>query len=89
MEDAEIQERLANLQGWSYQDNSLSKQFSFADFLASVGFVNKIAPLAEEINHHPDLKIEYSKVTVTLTTHDQASVTNKDFELASKIDQLV
>lgn len=88
MNDSEIQEHLTKLSGWKYQDKTIQKQFEFSNFLESVAFVNKVAPIAEEMGHHPDLLIQYSKVTVTLTTHDSGGVTQKDLDLAMKIDQL-
>ena len=88
MNDSEVQEHLTKLPGWKYQDKAIQKQFEFSNFLESVAFVNKVAPLAEELGHHPDLQIQYSKVTVTLTTHDSGGVTQKDLELAKKIETM-
>lgn len=95
MQDSEIQEHLTKLAGWKNHNHSLVKEFNFSNFMESVAFVNKIAPLAEGLGHHPDLAIQYSKVMVTLTTHDsggpaspRGEVTEKDFTLASKIQSL-
>ena len=80
--------KLKELEGWELKDNSIVKTFEFEDFMESVDCVNKIAPLAEGMSHHPDIEIKYNKVTIALSTHDEGGVTEKDFELASKIENL-
>ncbi len=74
--------------GWLILDKSIVKRFEFKDFNQALKFVNKVGELAEKVQHHPDIKIEYNKVTLTLTTHDQGQVTQKDLDLALKINQL-
>ena len=86
MESGEIEQRLAELDGWSLAEGAIQKEFKRGDFAGSVAFVNEITPLAEEMNHHPDLAISWDTVTVTLTTHSQGGLTEGDFELAGKID---
>lgn len=66
----------------------LYREFERGDFKGSVAFVNEILPLAEAANHHPDLEISWSTVKVTLTTHSEGGVTDKDFALAGQIDDL-
>ena len=88
MEKKEVVERLKEYSKWELKDGYLTKIFSFDDFMDSVNFVNEIAPIAEKQQHHPDLTIEYNKVTVRLRTHDQDSITEKDFELVNKIERL-
>jgi len=88
LEDDEIRERLADLEGWERDGAVLRKQFKFDDFKGSVEFVNRITPAAEEMNHHPDLSISWNTVTVLLSTHSQGGITENDFELAKKIDPL-
>jgi 4a-hydroxytetrahydrobiopterin dehydratase len=85
----EITSRLAALPGWKVEHGELIRQFQFPDFLASIAFVNSVAPLAEAAGHHPDIDIRYNKVRLALTTHDEGGITTKDFELASKVDSLV
>ena len=65
---------------------AIVKEFACGDFAGSVGFVNRITPVAEELNHHPDLAISWSKVTVTISTHSEGGLTAADFELAARID---
>ena len=82
----EVEARLASLDGWQREGDAITRRFEFKDFVGSVDFVNRITPLAEEMNHHPDLAISWNKVTVTLSTHSEGGLTENDFELASKID---
>ncbi|MDQ4042019.1 MAG: 4a-hydroxytetrahydrobiopterin dehydratase [Actinomycetota bacterium] len=84
----EIERRLGELDGWSLEDGAISKQFKRGDFEGSVAFVNDLTPVAEEMNHHPDLNISWDTVTVTLTTHSEGGLTESDFELAGRIDSL-
>jgi len=88
LEDDAIRERLADMEGWERDGDALRKQFKFDDFTGSVDFVNRITPVAEEMNHHPDLSISWNTVTVSLSTHSQGGITENDFELATKIDPL-
>jgi 4a-hydroxytetrahydrobiopterin dehydratase len=86
LSDDQIQERLGSLKGWEQVGDTLCKQFSFPDFKASLGFVNRVAAIAEELNHHPDILIEYDTVTLTLSSHDAGGITERDFRLAARID---
>lgn len=88
LSDDDVQARLAELDGWERSGNAIEKQFDLGDFSGSVEFVNRITPVANEMNHHPDLAISWSKVTVTLSTHSEGGLTENDFELARKIDGL-
>ncbi len=88
LSDEQIEARLTGLHGWERAGDALRKQFRFEDFVGSVGFVNRLTPVAEEMNHHPDLEISWDTVTVTVTTHSENGLTENDFELASKIDAL-
>ena len=74
---------------WKIEDKLLVKEFEFADFNEAIKFVNKILPLAEKANHHPDLLIHsYKKVKIMLYTHTEGKITDKDYSLAKKIDAL-
>lgn len=75
---------------WEEKDNKLTKEFSFKGFNDALNFVNKVASLANQANHHPDILIhDYKKVTITLTTHCEGNtVTEKDHALAKQIDKL-
>jgi len=82
----DVEARLGNLDGWRSEGDAITRQFEFKDFVGSVDFVNRITPLAEEMNHHPDLAISWNKVTVKLFSYTDGALTENDFELASKID---
>jgi 4a-hydroxytetrahydrobiopterin dehydratase len=88
LSDEEIQARLGGRQGWSLEGNEIRKDFKLEDFKGSVEFVNRLTPVAEEMNHHPDLAISWNTVTVSITTHSQGGLTENDFELAQRIDAL-
>ncbi len=83
-----IQQGLGKIHGWSYQGNELHKKFTFESFMPGIEFVNKIAQAAESAGHHPDITINYNVVGIHLSTHSEGGVTEKDFSLAAKIDQL-
>jgi 4a-hydroxytetrahydrobiopterin dehydratase len=88
MSDDEVKDRLSKTGGWEQEGDSLVHEFEFANFVGSVDFVNRITPIAEEMNHHPDLSISWNKVKVSLSTHSEGGITENDFELAAKIDSL-
>jgi len=88
LNDAEIDERLRQLDGWSRSGDAIVKEFDNGDFKGSVDFVNRLTPEAEEMNHHPDLEISWKTVTVTVTSHSEGGLTDNDFELARRIDGL-
>lgn len=74
---------------WQKNKDSLYKTFTFKNFVEAVNFVDKIVPLAEKVNHHPDIKIfAYKKVKITLTTHEKKMVTSKDVKLSKEIDKI-
>jgi len=84
----EIDERLSKLDGWSRHGEALVREHKSEDFLGSVEFVNRVAPVAEDMSHHPDLAISWDTVTVAITTHSEGGLTEKDFTLAERIDAL-
>lgn len=84
----EIHERLKKLQGWSHQGKALHKKYTFKSFPAGIQFVNKIAEAAESAAHHPDITINYNVVSISLATHSEGGVTDKDFDMTGTIDQL-
>jgi 4a-hydroxytetrahydrobiopterin dehydratase len=81
---------LKQISGWALGDDAkwLIKQFKFANFVEAMSFADKITPLAEREGHHPDLHISYGKVVVELSTHAIHGLSENDFILAAKIDQL-
>ena len=88
LSDSEIESRLAALEGWARDGDTIVKTFELADFVGSVEFVRKLVGPAEEMGHHPDLTVSWDKVGVSITTHAAGGLTANDFELAKRIDQL-
>ena len=88
LSDAEIEQRLAGLDGWQRRDDAIAKEFRCGDFVGAVRFVDSIVEPAEGMGHHPDLSISWDTVTVTISTHSEGGLTAADFELAGKIDAL-
>ena len=85
---AEVHSRIGSIPGWGVESGELVRVFQFRDFLASIAFVNRVAELAEEAGHHPDIDIRYNRVRLALVTHDAGGITGKDFDLAAKVDDL-
>tara|TARA_B100001248_G_C27263101_1_gene399383 strand:- start:12 stop:245 length:234 start_codon:yes stop_codon:yes gene_type:complete len=73
---------------WNEINKTITKTFEFNSYLDGIDFVNEVANLAEQENHHPDIEILYCKVTISLTTHDVGGLTDKDYKLAKLIDDL-
>lgn len=74
---------------WKEENNSLTRNFKFKDFVEAWSFMTKVALIAEKMNHHPEWSNVYNSVDITLTTHDKGNtITAKDRELAAKIDEL-
>ncbi|MEQ8538263.1 MAG: 4a-hydroxytetrahydrobiopterin dehydratase [Coleofasciculus sp. D1-CHI-01] len=88
LSDAEIQEKVKSLEGWTVEGKKLHTTRQFKDFVEAIAFVNKIVEPAEAAGHHPDLGISYNKVTISLTTHDAGGLTANDFEMAQTLSQL-
>ena len=84
----EIQTRLKKLSGWTLDGDAIRKQFTFAGFPEAIAFVNRLAPEAERADHHPDILINYKRVTLTYSTHSEGGLTVKDFEGAATADRL-
>jgi 4a-hydroxytetrahydrobiopterin dehydratase len=83
---AQAEERMKALTGWTLDGDAIRKQFTFKDFLEAIAFVNRLAPEAEKVDHHPDILINYKRVTLTYSTHDEGGLTEKDFAGAVMAD---
>jgi 4a-hydroxytetrahydrobiopterin dehydratase len=81
-----IRDWLAAHQGWKRRSNKLTKDYSLGSFRDSIVFVNRVATLADSHDHHPDIDIRFSTVTLTLSTHSAGGITEKDLRLAEQID---
>jgi 4a-hydroxytetrahydrobiopterin dehydratase len=88
LSDIAIQRELGSLPGWARRGDVLTKTFKWRTFPEGIAFVARIADVAEEMNHHPDIDIRYNRVTCTLSTHDAGGITQKDVDLAIAIEKL-
>ena len=85
----DINGKLNEITGWKFNDNAISKEFQLEDFKAALGFVNKIGDEAEKMDHHPDMFLHsWNKVKITISTHNAGGVTQNDFNLAKKIEEI-
>ena len=87
--DSELSANLKKCPEWDLEGSEISRTVEFESFGEAVDFVNDLAEIAEEAQHHPDIDIRYSVVTLRLTTHDAGGLTSDDFEMAQRIDNLV
>lgn len=86
LERNEVEARVDELDGWDLEGHAIVKQFKRGDFSGAVALVNAIEPVANEMNHHPDVSISWETVTVMITTHSEGGLTASDFDLARRID---
>jgi 4a-hydroxytetrahydrobiopterin dehydratase len=84
---ADVERRLTTLDGWTLAGDAIRKQYTFAGFPEAVAFVDRLAPLAEAADHHPDILINYKRVTLTYSTHSEGGLTEKDFAGAAAADR--
>lgn len=88
LEDADIEARLAARPEWIETGGAIQRTYQFPGFVDAMRFVNRVAEAAEAAQHHPDILVRYSKVTITLSTHDCGGISAKDFDLAAKLDAM-
>ena len=89
LSQTEIQGKLRAIPGWELAKNkTIQKKFTFGNFKEALAFVDQVGELAEKSNHHPDITINYNKVTLSLMTHDAGGLTTKDFDLADHIEKI-
>jgi 4a-hydroxytetrahydrobiopterin dehydratase len=84
----QIKAGLAAVPEWKRKGEVITRTYQFKDFPAAIRFVSAVAKIAEKAWHHPDIDIRWNKVTLTLTTHDQGGLTEKDFALATAFDRM-
>jgi len=72
--------------GWKRKGNALTKEYQFESFRNTIVFVNRVASLSDDVDHHPDIDIRYNKVRLTLSTHEAGGITEKDLDLAERVD---
>ena len=88
LSDAEVRQSLQQLPGWKQNDRAIERVFQFENFVKAMEFVNQIAEAAEAVNHHPDILVNYNKVTLALISHDSGGVTQRDIRMAGRINEL-
>ena len=86
--DAQIEDALDGLPGWSQEGEAIVKSFEFDDFMAAIAFINRAAGPIDEMNHHPEWTNVYNRVDIRLTSHDVGGVTDRDVQLARVIERL-
>ena len=86
LHNKQIKLNLQAVPNWSKRAQTILRTFKFEGFLKGIEFVNRIAAKAQKMNHHPDIDIRFDQVTLTLTTHDEGGITEKDFLLARQCD---
>jgi 4a-hydroxytetrahydrobiopterin dehydratase len=89
LEENEIEQYFKDLQGWKLESNAIVKEWQFRDFSEAMVFINQVAKLAEDQDHHPELLNVYNKVILKFSTHDAGGLTTRDFRIALDIDRLL
>jgi 4a-hydroxytetrahydrobiopterin dehydratase len=89
MTDEQIGAGLNELSGWELKNDKLHREFKFKNFVQAWGFMSQIAILAERADHHPEWSNVYSRVTIDLTTHEAGGISQRDFDLAAKINEVL
>jgi 4a-hydroxytetrahydrobiopterin dehydratase len=87
LSDAEIAQGLKTLSGWTCDGSAIRKSFTFGKFADGIRFVDRVAIAADALDHHPDIDVRYTTITMVLSTHSAGGLTRKDFELAERIEQ--
>ncbi|MGY4689476.1 4a-hydroxytetrahydrobiopterin dehydratase [Salibacterium sp. K-3] len=89
LDNETIERRLNELDGWERSDaKTIERTFSFKEFLTGISFVDKMAAYAEDVQHHPHVTIDYTTITVRLSTHDQGGITEKDMDSAEAYNRI-
>lgn len=88
MDIKEAKKYLPSIPDWMLYGDKIIRQFEFKNFIQSMNFVNKVAQIAEDEGHHPDIFVSYNKVKLELTTHNANGLTMNDFVMAAKIDEI-
>jgi 4a-hydroxytetrahydrobiopterin dehydratase len=86
MTRSQAEQRIKSFNGWALEGDAIKKQFTFKGFPEAVAFVNRLVPEAEAADHHPDILINYRRVTLTYSTHSEGGLTDKDFAGAAMAD---
>ena len=87
LSEQQVQQQLGKLHDWALEGRAIRKQFTFADFPEAVAFVNRLVPDAQAADHHPDIIINYKRVTLIYSTHSEGGLTQKDFDGAAMAER--
>jgi len=82
-----IKKHLSELERWELKDNAIERHYSFKSYMKSIEFINSLAAIAEQMNHHPDMVVGWCAVKVSFTSHDKGGVTKKCFEMANALEK--
>ncbi len=85
---SDVNQRMRLSSGWTLDGDAIRKQFTFKDFTQAIAFINRLAPEAEAADHHPDIAINYKRVTLVYSTHSEGGLTDKDFAGAAMADRV-
>lgn len=88
LNEQDIATRLASLEGWTHNGKCIEKTFQFANYHATMAFVNAVAWIAHQVDHHPDLEVGYNRCRVIYTSHDVGGLSARDFACAARVDAL-
>lgn len=89
LQDSEVEARLEKFEGWSFNENAIHTKLEFENFKEAFAAMTRIAFEAEDLQHHPEWFNVYNNLEISLSTHDAQGVTNKDFELAERIEKII
>jgi 4a-hydroxytetrahydrobiopterin dehydratase len=87
LSEQQVQQQLSTLHDWALEGRAIRKQFTFKDFPEAVAFVNRLVPDAQAADHHPDIIINYKRVTLIYSTHSEGGLTQKDFDGAAMAER--
>jgi 4a-hydroxytetrahydrobiopterin dehydratase len=87
LKDGEIRERLKPLRGWRHEGAFITKTFEFKHFMDGIAFIDSVAKVAEQQEHHPDIHVVYTSITLSVQTHSEGGITEWDLELAEAIEE--
>jgi len=89
LSNSDIQYAISDLNGWEFENNAIHKIFTFESYLNSIAFINRLAEIAEENNHHPDMVVGWCKIDVAFSSHDQGGVTTACIDMAKKAESVL
>jgi 4a-hydroxytetrahydrobiopterin dehydratase len=89
LENEDLQAALRKCPEWEYEKKAITRTIEFEEFMEAIDFINDLAEIAEEAQHHPEITIRHTRVTLRLTTHDAGGLTELDIQMAQRVDNLV